>query len=937
MDALKTKVDDLLQSLSELPPESVNDGMSLIRSLVNSAVAILNPGRTQNAVITIIERESSQQDAVIKNEPFDSDITAENDKNVFTEFEPKGLMESEDQTYTQVKVKRKRGRKPMNPQVMKKGRKRKDRITQDDFLDDEEYSEVSDENIDDSTVDGSTELLVGKNEVLYQCIVCQMDPNPVFISQVHLMEHLEDKHADVNEDGQAKLKCTYCDVTELLDNYKESPISDLFAWMSKMGNHMTTLHEMEILVSQPRKLRHRTLTPGGIKHKRKYSGINYEGNFDCTFCEDSFGNKLDFINHIKESHVTIQDDIGMLECMDKSCDYSLKYKNFFKIQPSNSFCWVLRMIQHMHVKHNTELPAFAEYSICDQCDFKTIIPGYLKVHMTSHDPPSEDKRVPCPICDETFIKCYLKSHIERKHTQTNKKRNSEHEIDYTGTFNCSFCSEPVFYDKLTFLEHIKKAHVEVNEEDTAFLKCLECTYTTRYKNLRKCQPSNCFAWVLRMVQHLYEKHAKTLPDYAELMMCDQCDFKTIVPGNFRIHQQSHTNPVDKEKELCPFCGLSMSKTHLNVHIKKIHSPKDPNEPIKKYKCHICNKEYSSATSCQLHKAQMHGEKNNWTTYTCDRCSKIVPSKRSLYEHVLVIHGLNISKMTPLCCELCPYKTFKPTSLATHKLCKHNTIRDVICDICGKKFKTQNTLISHKKTHNRGKKWVCAWCDYSSVFKENTFKHMRQTCKCREYNDTVNSTPRLVIDESVPKDTEATTYALQNAIGIPVDDIAPSTISADDIKDLSVNESIERPLSQSQTPMDYSSHALASSDSRGSYSNQPLFQSTEPQSGETQSEANKTWQDGNPNNHEVSNIPGQQRTIFHSMEAMVDSNRHYLLAPQAHASLLTRYEGHHPAPVIVDGHLTPMGGGYIVTESSPQSHNSTLVSTIASNWQQSSDP
>ena len=78
-------------------------------------------------------------------------------------------------------------------------------------------------------------------------------------------------------------------------------------------------------------------------------------------------------------------------------------------------------------------------------------------------------------------------------------------------------------------------------------------------------------------------------------------------------------------------------------------------------------------------------------FLCNLCSGRYADKFQLEEHTIRVHGLNISDREVLKCNLCPYNTFKKSSMTLHMSSKHNETKTHQCLVCNKFFKNEGSL------------------------------------------------------------------------------------------------------------------------------------------------------------------------------------------------------------------------------------------------------
>lgn len=244
-------------------------------------------------------------------------------------------------------------------------------------------------------------------------------------------------------------------------------------------------------------------------------------------------------------------------------------------------------------------------------------------------------------------------------------------------------------------------------------------------------------------RRLRSKSDYTPPFYA----CTSCYVVYPTQEALTLHMQNH-KPLPE----CKVCGVRFSTENLLVdHMTKDEHVFSPQEN-KVWKCSECGKECRKKCKIQNHirvhtgerpfscnfcpkafpiKAQltMHERKhkNDWC-YICNYCGKGFYVKVYFDNHVRTTH----TKEKPFKCDKCDACYASKASLKEHILSKHNDgsipIRIYECKVCGKKFKDNNSLYYHNKTHaaslEERRKHKCLVCGASFVKNHYLRKHMK---------------------------------------------------------------------------------------------------------------------------------------------------------------------------------------------------------------------
>lgn len=163
--------------------------------------------------------------------------------------------------------------------------------------------------------------------------------------------------------------------------------------------------------------------------------------------------------------------------------------------------------------------------------------------------------------------------------------------------------------------------------------------------------------------------------------------KTILFSPIKVNAFK-TKPIKKFK--CLICQKRYStKGNLNNHTKTIH------ENIRPYRCDYnnCDKCYSNPSKLETHKRIHTGNK----PFKCGICNKTFNEKGNLKTH-LVFH----SSYRPYRCEYCEHSYKTKGHLKEHILIHHFNIKKYKCEICSNSFGRNSSLIIHLKMHEKNK-------------------------------------------------------------------------------------------------------------------------------------------------------------------------------------------------------------------------------------------
>ena len=111
---------------------------------------------------------------------------------------------------------------------------------------------------------------------------------------------------------------------------------------------------------------------------------------------------------------------------------------------------------------------------------------------------------------------------------------------------------------------------------------------------------------------------------------------------------------------------------------------------------------------------------------CKYCALWFPNMQSLLEHYSLVgnHGFAVI------CQLCG-KGFKTiTGQQQHQRMEHEAGKDCPrCEICNKVFSAKSVLMVHKKVHSNSRPWKCPLCGSEFKHKHVMLRH-EKTCKSK---------------------------------------------------------------------------------------------------------------------------------------------------------------------------------------------------------------
>ena len=223
------------------------------------------------------------------------------------------------------------------------------------------------------------------------------------------------------------------------------------------------------------------------------------------------------------------------------------------------------LAQHVSVQH-----APKNFK-CEDCDFATTKPYYLKRHRTDKHSGMIFK---CDMCSSTFISDFnLRAHKISQHTAR--------------TLKCDHCDR-MYPSKALLKAHFREAHL-VDE-----IPCDICGKV--YGNKSKLQSHK------RMAHHASGAQVSTSGDlrftgFKKEWQCPECDFVVV-----------------RSNELMIRAGI---KSHKEMH-----------EQRKRWQCEFCSKQFRAHHSWQAHMNTHQGV----YPFECVPCNKKYPSRSLLAQH-----------------------------------------------------------------------------------------------------------------------------------------------------------------------------------------------------------------------------------------------------------------------------------------------------------------
>lgn len=169
--------------------------------------------------------------------------------------------------------------------------------------------------------------------------------------------------------------------------------------------------------------------------------------------------------------------------------------------------------------------------------------------------------------------------------------------------------------------------------------------------------------------------------------------------------------------------LQLLREHLRVHTLQ-----------KLYACPYCGNFFSTRIKFDDHFLR-HKDKseivpvdgNKINIYKCsfENCDKSFLTSSLLREHIRIHSDKNK-------CPHCPFVAKTNSTLDSHILYRHQTVRNYECSICQKTFKQRGDLRAHVRRHQILEPYKCDKCDFETLNEEGLATHVKLHDRNHDY-------------------------------------------------------------------------------------------------------------------------------------------------------------------------------------------------------------
>jgi hypothetical protein len=227
------------------------------------------------------------------------------------------------------------------------------------------------------------------------------------------------------------------------------------------------------------------------------------------------------------------------------------------------------------------------------------------------------------------------------------------------------------------------------------------------KNRPKQLCNDCGKHVVNYKRHWRRTHSKII-NY----ICDLCGYGNLLRFQFIKHMKRRHLPRElRDVHQCPHCEFtSVNKDYIRAHIKDHIAPEV-------HDCE-CGKQFSNKYKLAQHQKVSHLKD---LKHKCSYCAKAFQDKKYLSEHVL-IHHLKKDVRDKIC-EICSKKFITEQQLKNHHILMHSE-GSFQCEFCSKKFHRISKLNRHQVTHTKEKSFVCDKCPASYPYSSHLYRHQQ---------------------------------------------------------------------------------------------------------------------------------------------------------------------------------------------------------------------
>ncbi|CAH0698265.1 unnamed protein product [Spodoptera exigua] len=276
-----------------------------------------------------------------------------------------------------------------------------------------------------------------------------------------------------------------------------------------------------------------------------------------------------------------------------------------------------------------------------------------------------------------------------------------------GPYECETCH--AHFENETALSNHARSHNFAWE----CIKCGYQCYSVRRLNYHvKCHRSYQCVYCDAEFQDVssFYAHYKALHS---VFLCDHCGKRCKTKYMLEKHMSRHS-----DSHVCSTCSRKYkSRAALRKHYALKHSTCAAEQAY----CVLCDKQYESEYVYRrhVHTSVAHRRERDLQVkkkYPCPECSNIYSRRAYMMNHYRHVH-MNQSKYY---CGTCERHFLNRTRYIDHMRYNHEGVKkekNKLCNICGRGFAANRTLLNHMRTHSGERPYECEYC--SSKFTQRT--------------------------------------------------------------------------------------------------------------------------------------------------------------------------------------------------------------------------